>query len=96
MGSRPLQVFTAEDLRRYDGRGGSPSFIGFRGKVYDVSKSFLWQSGRHQATHQAGVDLTEALAEAPHGADLLDRCPIVGILVSTLEERANQSGEPGK
>jgi predicted heme/steroid binding protein len=40
--------------------------------------------------------LTEALAEAPHGADLLDRCPIVGILVSTLEERANQSGEPGK
>ncbi len=85
--TKPLRKFTAEDLGRYNGLDGLPSFIGFQGKVYDVSKSFLWKDGRHEATHQAGVDLTQALVEAPHGADLLAKYRVVGILIEESGRR---------
>jgi len=49
--------------------------------VYDLSSSFLWRGGRHQALHSAGKDLTSELGQAPHGADLLAEFPVVGILV---------------
>ena len=73
--------FTREELRRYDGRDGRPADIAHAGKVYDVSESFLWQNGRHQALHAAGEDLTAALEGAPHGVDLLERVKPVGALL---------------
>ncbi|MGQ9555703.1 MAG: cytochrome b5 domain-containing protein [Anaerolineae bacterium] len=73
--------FTKEELSRCNGRDGAPSFVACAGKVYDVSLSFLWQAGRHQVLHAAGTDLTSELEQAPHGADLLERFPIVGVLV---------------
>ncbi len=72
--------FTKEELRQYNGQDGAPAFIAFEGRVYDVTGSFLWQKGKHQVFHNAGEDLTDALEEAPHGADLLKRFPIVGTL----------------
>ncbi len=72
--------FTKEELRQCDGKGEAPAFIAFNGMVYDVSHSFLWQKGRHQVTHDAGADLTDVLDQAPHGADLLEKFPIVGTL----------------
>jgi len=36
--------------------------------------------GRHQVAHNAGEDLTDALEQAPHGADMLERLPMVGTL----------------
>lgn len=72
--------FTRKELATYRGRGGVPAYIAYDGKVYDVSGSFLWRDGRHQVLHHAGVDLTDDLDEAPHGPDLLERCPIVGTL----------------
>jgi predicted heme/steroid binding protein len=50
-------------------------------KVYDLSKSFLWKYGKHQALHVAGVDLTGCINQAQHGIDLLEKFPVVGILV---------------
>ena len=73
--------FTREELRRYDGTGHAPAYVAYQGIVYDVSSSFLWQNGRHQALHRAGQDLTKALEFAPHGPEFLKRCPQVGILV---------------
>jgi predicted heme/steroid binding protein len=73
-----VKNLTPEELARYDGLEGRPAYIAYRGKVYDVSDSFLWMGGRHQVLHDAGRDLTAALDEAPHGADLLDRVPVVG------------------
>ena len=55
-------------------------YIAYNGKVYDVSTSFLWKDGRHQAIHTAGTDLTEALKQAPHSEEVLKRFPIVGVL----------------
>jgi predicted heme/steroid binding protein len=76
----PKRRFTQRELGRYNGRDGAPAFIAYEGKVYDVSRSFLWQNGRHQAVHAAGCDLTGRLHEAPHDADLLERFPVVGTL----------------
>ena len=50
----------------------------YNGKVCDVSQSFLWKQGKHQATHMAGVGLTGALVQAPHNSDLLEKFPVVG------------------
>ena len=60
-----MREFTPEELTRFDGREGRPAYVAYRGKVYDVSGSFLWQRGRHQALHRAGEDLSGALPRAP-------------------------------
>ncbi|HHS97467.1 MAG TPA: cytochrome B5 [Chloroflexi bacterium] len=80
-----MRRFTLEDLARYDGKDGQPAYIAYGGRVYDVSESFLWQGGRHQVLHDAGTDLTAALDQAPHGEDLLERFPIVGLLIGSEE-----------
>ena len=74
--------FTKEELTQYNGKNGAPAFIACTGMVYDVSRSFLWHNGKHQVIHIAGSDLTTDLDQAPHGADLLKRFPIVGTLDS--------------
>jgi predicted heme/steroid binding protein len=68
------------ELRRYNGKSGAPAYIAFNGKVYDVSRSFLWCEGNHQVFHDAGLDLTAELKQAPHGEDLIEKFSIVGVL----------------
>jgi len=72
---------TLDELAQFNGRSGAPAYITFQGKVYDVSRSFLWQEGRHQVAHMAGKDLTGELKAAPHGAAMLERVPLIGRLV---------------
>ncbi len=71
------RLFTVEELGRCDGKDGHPAYITFRNNVYDVSNSNLWKEGAHMM-HLAGTDLTEALANAPHGEDILNRMPLLG------------------
>lgn len=75
-----MRRFTKRELDRYDGRDGESAFIACEGRVYAVSRCFLWQNGRHQAAHAAGNDLTGCLDEAPHAADVIQRSPMVGTL----------------
>ncbi len=75
-----MREFTPEELARHDGRDGRPAYVAYKGKVYDVTGSFLWRDGRHQAMHGAGEDLTEAMRLAPHGPEFLKRFPVVGVL----------------
>ncbi len=75
-----VRKFTRKELVHYDGKDGNPAYIAYEGKVYDVSDSFLWKNGDHQTSHTAGQDLTGALEEAPHGWELLEGFPVVGIL----------------
>jgi predicted heme/steroid binding protein len=77
-----MRVFTKEELKKYDGSNGI-AYVACAGKVYDVSRSFHWKKGVHQVTHYAGCDLTDALKQAPHGADRLDRFPRVGELAES-------------
>ncbi len=74
--------FTLEELKEYDGREGRPAYVAYKGKVYDVTDDFLWVEGDHQGQHEAGQDLTEAMALAPHGEETLERVKLIGVLVS--------------
>ena len=74
--------FTLEELKNYDGKGGKPAYIAYKGKIYDVTDNYLWIDGDHQGEHEAGADLTEQMAQAPHGEEALDRVKLVGVLVS--------------
>jgi predicted heme/steroid binding protein len=76
-----MRRFSRAQLSLYSGTDGMPAYIAYRGRVYDVTNSFLWQQGRHQVLHAAGRDLTVEMDEAPHGAELLERVPVIGILV---------------
>jgi len=73
--------FTKAELCRCNGRNGAPSYVAFEGKVYDVTNSFHWQNGRHQVYHDAGSDLTNSMNSAPHGGDVFNKFPVVGVLV---------------
>jgi predicted heme/steroid binding protein len=75
-----MKIFTRQELSEYNGKNNLPAYIAYKGKVYDVSQSFLWKKGAHQVLHEAGKDLTRELEEAPHGPELLARVPLIGIL----------------
>jgi predicted heme/steroid binding protein len=75
-----MKSISRYELAHCDGREGRPAYVAYHGKVYDVSDSFLWKGGRHQAMHDAGMDLADILDQAPHGPDLLERVPVVGVL----------------
>ena len=77
-----MKEFTEKELAQYNGRNGKPAYIGYNGKVYNVSSSFLWKNGTHQVLHKAGEDLTAALEQAPHSEDVLKKFPVVGTLHS--------------
>jgi predicted heme/steroid binding protein len=76
-----LQSFTEEELAKFDGTGGNPTYVAYKGKVYDVSAGPNWGDGEH-FQHMAGQDLTEAMQDAPHGDDAMDDYPVVGELAT--------------
>jgi predicted heme/steroid binding protein len=86
-----MKVFTKEEVAQYNGKNGNPAYVIFKGKVYDVSSSFLWKDGIHQVFHSAGVDLTNSLEQAPHGGDVLEKFPVAGII-----PRCGKSQTPSK
>ena len=75
-----LKEFSREELAKYNGKEGQPVYIAYDGKVYDVSESKLWKTGNHMRRHQAGTDLTEDIGGAPHGIEVFEKFPQVGIL----------------
>ena len=75
-----MKEFRLEELRDYDGKDGRASYIAYEGKVYDVTASKLWKGGLHMRRHRAGTDLTAEIQAAPHGPDLLERYPQIGVL----------------
>jgi predicted heme/steroid binding protein len=74
------QEFTLETLAQFDGKGGRAAYVAFQGKVYDVSESYSWEDGEHYSEHAAGTDLTDELDFAPHGTDVMDAFPVVGVM----------------
>lgn len=75
-----MKEFTSEELLTFNGKDGKPVYIAFEGKVYDVSKSSLWSSGLHMNRHPSGKNLTGEISAAPHGPEVVERHPQVGIL----------------
>jgi len=78
--------FTLDELKQYDGRDGRPAYFAYKGKVYDVTESYLWINGDHQGQHEAGRDITSEMELAPHGEEMLERVKLIGTLVSSDKE----------
>jgi predicted heme/steroid binding protein len=76
------RVFTVEELASFDGKDGRPAYVAFKGKVYDVSDSAMWDTGEHEDEHSAGRDLTDDLDFAPHDDYVFDNVPMVGALAT--------------
>jgi predicted heme/steroid binding protein len=74
------RVFSLEELAIYDGQDGEAAYVAYEGKVYDLTDSPMWEFGNHEYEHAAGEDHTDAMAAAPHGDDVMDGFPVVGIL----------------
>ena len=74
---------TSDSLRLFDGTEGHPAYIVYQGKVYDVSESDKWKEGTHFGRHTAGMDLSGALAGAPHGPEVFENVKTVGEISST-------------
>jgi predicted heme/steroid binding protein/uncharacterized membrane protein len=82
-----MKEFDLEEMSKYDGKDGRPCYIAHGDRVIDVSQSKLWKTGTHMKRHQAGSDLTSDIAAAPHGTEVLDKYPQVGILKKKAAEQ---------
>ena len=87
----PDMQLSLEELAQKDGKEGRPVYIAYEGKIYDVSQSSLWKTGRHMRRHSSGKDLTADMGGAPHGPEVLQRYPQVGIIgqksVAEIEQK---------
>jgi len=82
---KKMKEFDIETLREFNGKEGKSIYIAHQGKVFDVTNSKFWKTGVHMKRHPSGTDLTADIEAAPHGPEVLDRYPQVGIL-KTKEE----------
>ncbi len=71
-----------EELGWFDGKEGRPAYIGYKGEIYDVTQSKLWENGTHVGRHYAGADLTDILGQAPHSEENVLSMPHVGTLIT--------------
>ena len=97
------KTFTLEELSKYNGKNGNPSYVAVNGIVYDVSKIRQWQGGAHYGL-MAGQDLSSYF-KACHADNLniIDNAIVVGSLIEdnkrydedntfTLEELSMYNG----
>jgi len=76
------KTFTREELKEYNGQGGKPAYVAFKGKVYNVTNGPTWDDGDHFGQHGAGTDLTKEMEDAPHGDEVFSDIPVVGELLA--------------
>ncbi len=75
-----MKHFSLDELRKHNGQDEPSVFVAFKGKVYDLSSSRYWNTGLHMRRHRAGTDLTGEIRGAPHGEEVFQRMPQVGML----------------
>ncbi|MEN8262488.1 MAG: cytochrome B5 [Nitrospirota bacterium] len=71
------EIFDPVTLSHFDGEEGTPAYIAYKEKIYDMTSLKLWKNGLHMK-HVAGHDMTDSLPKAPHGEEKLDGLPVVG------------------
>ena len=76
--SLTLPTYTRSELALRNGQDRSEIWIAWEGKIFDVTGSRLWKNGKHYE-HWAGQDLTEELADSPHGRRVFEGREPIGI-----------------
>jgi len=72
---------TQDELSAFNGEAGKPIYFAYQNKIYDVSSLPSWQEGKHFGRHKPGTDLTNQLAQAPHGEEKIKNLNPVGKLI---------------
>ena len=75
-----MKTYTKSQLALRNGQDRDEVWVAYQGKIYDVTKSRLWKTGKHYE-HWAGQDLTDELPDAPHTDKVFERFELVGVLV---------------
>ena len=78
--SLTLPTYTSSELALRNGQDRPEIWIAWEGKIFDVTESRLWRNGKHYE-HWAGQDLTEELADSPHGRRVFEGREPIGVLV---------------
>jgi predicted heme/steroid binding protein/uncharacterized membrane protein len=84
-----MEEFEEKRLKEFDGKEDRAPYVAIDGKVFDLSSSDLWKNGIHMGQHNAGQDLSSAIAGAPHGKEVLERVVQVGVM-KPLSTKATQ------
>jgi predicted heme/steroid binding protein len=77
---KSMQEITKSQLALRNGNDKPEVWVAYKGLVYDVTKSRLWNKGTHYE-HWSGQDLTNELKDAPHNSNVFDRFQVVGVLI---------------
>ncbi len=77
--NQELPIYSRAQLALRNGQDRDEIWIAYKGIIYDLSKSRLWKNGKHYE-HWAGQDLTEELADSPHGEMVFERFEPIGQL----------------
>lgn len=79
-GTEQLPTYTKSQLALRNGQDRDEIWVAYKGLIYDVTRSRLWQRGNHYE-HWAGQDLTRELDEdAPHNPNVFDKFTVIGRL----------------
>lgn len=71
---------TLDELSKFDGKNGNPSYVAVDGIIYDVSEIAQWKDGEHQGRVTAGKDLSKEIESSPHGKSMLEKAKKIGTL----------------
>lgn len=74
-----LPIYSKQQLALRNGQDKPDIWVAYKGLIYDVGISRLWQNGKHYE-HWAGQDLTNELPDAPHTDTVFERFKVVGKL----------------
>lgn len=72
-------IISCEELSRRNGKTLPQVWVAYKGLIYDVTTSKLFENGKHYK-HESGRDLTKEMEKAPHLDDVMNKFPIVGQL----------------
>ncbi len=76
-----MRTYTLKQLALRNGQDKPEIWVAYKGFIYELSASRLWQNGQHYE-HWAGQDLTNEMADAPHLDTVFDKFEPIGLLAA--------------
>lgn len=73
------EIFTRDQLLKYDGINGNPAYVAINGIVYDVTNNPAWAAGIHFGL-KAGRDYTSEFTTCHAHQDILSKLKPIGRL----------------